>query len=148
SRGTVIYAIPPATVFRFTKGVKCSMSIQSFTAYLAQHHATLNNQNSFAKNYTAWLDNVVLADSDVQTWLQGQLTPTQLAEFQAGQWQIDLQQNSNTAAPIIDFSDKTQFGLDGLFTADLADAKESFTPNHDLTRFYFDQAVVPQSAPK
>src|SRR5262249_39748324 len=101
------------------------MSIQTFTAYLADHQATLNSQASFSKYYTAWLDDTVLADSGVHTWLQTQLSSPQLAEFDAGQWNIDVQQNSKTAAPIIHFADGTTFGLDGLFAADLADGKES-----------------------
>jgi hypothetical protein len=119
------------------------MSIQSFTDYLDGQ--ALTSQGVFAKNYTAWLDNVVLKDSGVQTWLHGQLTPDQSAEFLTGQWHIDLQQNSHDAAPIIAFADGTQFGLDKLFAADLHDAngKESFTLAHGQERFYVDQAVVP-----
>src|SRR5262249_1767486 len=82
----------------------------------------------------------------VNTWLQTQLSSPQLAEFDAGQWNIDVQQNSKTAAPIIHFADGTTFGLDGLFAADLADGKESFTPK-DHARYYVDEAVVPQPPP-
>lgn len=76
-------------------------TITTFTNYLAEHHHALTNQASFSKNYTAWLDSDVLANSDVQTWLTTQLTSAQSALFQAGQWHIDIQQNSTNAAPVI-----------------------------------------------
>jgi hypothetical protein len=120
------------------------MSIQSFTDYLDGQ--ALTSQGVFAKNYTAWLDNVVLGNSDVQTWLlHSQLDANQSAAFLTGQWHIDLEQNSESAAPTIVFSDNTitPFSLDPLFAADLADEKESFTPAHGQERFYVDQAVVP-----
>jgi len=68
------------------------MAIQSFEDYLTAHNTTLTNQGSFSSNYTAWLNTAVLGNSGVQTWLQTKLTSTQLAEFKAGQWQVDIQQ--------------------------------------------------------
>jgi hypothetical protein len=54
------------------------MSIQSFAGYFFQQtgedlsvldSTTTSTEGLFASNCTNWLDDVVLADSDVKTWL-------------------------------------------------------------------------------
>src|SRR5215831_12350865 len=129
------------------------MSIQSFADYFLQQTGydltSLSIPNSgaqgqFSSNYTNWLDDVVLTDSDVQTWLHGQLSASQWSQFQSGQWHIDIEQNDAVAAPAIDFGDGSAFGLNALFAGD--EPKDSFiwTQGHaSQLRYYFDDAAVP-----
>jgi Ca2+-binding RTX toxin-like protein len=130
------------------------MSIQSFSDYF--YSVTGQNldsliasetltQSSFSVNYTAWLDTVLLADSDVQTWLESQLTDEQWAEFQAGNWHIDLEQNSSTAAPIIDFGDGSTFALDALFANEDKEDFDWHQGKATQTRWFYDDASVPHT---
>lgn len=120
----------------------------SFTDFL--DGTELDSQSVFSKNYTAWLSTVVLADEAVANWLNTQLDSDQLEAFQAGDYSVQLNQNSEDGAPYLDFGDELgRFELIELFQSN--DGKENFTwyqgknNNAEQTRYYYDEYTAPGS---
>jgi ELWxxDGT repeat protein/VCBS repeat-containing protein len=104
------------------------------------------HQNHFSKHLTEWVTDVVLADEEVQNWLEGKLGEEALTLFELGSFTIGLNQNDEEAAPWIQFDNGEVFSLSDLFDG----TKSEFTWTQgrtEQTRWYHDEYSVPNDAP-
>lgn len=114
----------------------------SFSEYLG--NSSLDSQNIFSKEYTAWLSSVVLGDPGVTAWLQAQLEDDQLDAFLEGNYKVELNQNSIDGAPYLIFGDSGSFELTALFGGEKA-SFEWAKGKAVQERWYFDEFSVPGS---
>lgn len=112
----------------------------SFSTFLGD--TTLDSQNLFSKEYTAWLTTVMLTDPGVVTWLQEQLEGEQLDAFLQGEYKVELNQNSLDGAPYLTFGEHGSYALTELFSGD----KSSFEWTKGKAtqeRWFFEEYSVP-----
>ncbi len=112
----------------------------SFSTFLGD--ITLDSQNIFSKEYTAWLTTAMLTDPDVVTWLQEQLEGEQLDAFLQGDYKVELNQNSLDGAPYLTFGEHGSYALTALFSGD----KSSFEWTKGKAtqeRWFFEEYSVP-----
>ncbi|MFQ3787930.1 calcium-binding protein [Halomonas sp. A29] len=112
----------------------------SFSEFLG--NTTLDSQNVFSKEYSAWLNSVVLTDTGVTSWLQAQLDGDMLDAFLRGDFKVEINQNSSDGAPYLTFGDSGSFALADLFPGEKASFEWS-KGKAVQERWFFDSYSVP-----